>query len=61
MYFDSSVPQAEKFQHVPEICHFTAEFQFCPLTLCQLKLSAETVRADKNALAAKRATIKEAR
>jgi len=61
MYFASSVPHAEKFQHVPEICEFGGEFQLDPLTLCQVKLSAKAICDDRQMPNAKTATTEEAR
>ena len=57
MYFASSVPHAEKSQHVPPNWLLTGEFQFCPLTLRQSKLSAKAICDDEHMPIAKSTTI----
>jgi len=60
MYFASSVPHAEKSQHVPLLpWSFTVEFQFAPLTLCQLKLSSANALCDDNDTPIVKSTVTE--
>ncbi len=61
LYFASSVPQEEKSQQVPPNWLLTVEFQFCPLTLCQQKLSANAPGNDRHSPIAKSATVNEIR
>jgi hypothetical protein len=57
MYFASSAPHEEKFQHDPPICQATGVFQLTPLTFRQSKLSALTRGVNKKVVAAKTAQM----